>query len=117
MTPSERTLKALRDRGCVVGRVEQFNPFSGHREDLFGFLDYVALDVPAQEIVGVQSTGTAFAAHRRKIVEDRKDQAIAWLTCGGKIELWGWRKLKVKHGGRQVAYRPRVERIELEDLL
>jgi len=91
-------------------------PFAGSagvRRDLFGFLDVIALD-PVRGITGVQCCArSGHAAHRRKILEDCTEAAMAWLECGGKVEIWSWAKQKVKRGGKAVRWTPKVEEITL----
>lgn len=118
MTPTQRTLRELRGQGRVCGIVERFNSHVGPhgiRIDLFGCIDIIALD-PQRGIIGVQSCGSSFSAHRRKITEEKNQEAYEWLRCGGKLELWGWRKLKVKRGGKAERWVPRVMEITIEDL-
>ena len=46
VSPTQRTLRALEQRGCFCGIVERFNPYAGPhgiRQDLFGIIDVVAL--------------------------------------------------------------------------
>lgn len=120
---TQKTLAALREQGCVVGITERFNPFAGmllpsgkrtgHREDLFGFVDIIALR-PTGSIVAIQSTGpSGHAAHKRKILDN--GNALIWLRCGGRIELWSWRKLLVEKGGKLRRWRARVEEITASD--
>ena len=116
MTPTQRTLKANRDKGRVCGIVERFNAHVGPhgiRQDLFYFIDIVAMDVETRTLVGIQSCGQSFAEHERKILLTA--EARVWLHCMGKIELWGWRKLKKKRGGKAMVWTPRVREFTLED--
>jgi hypothetical protein len=117
LSPTQRTLRALRDRGLVCAIVEKFNPYAGAhgiRQDLFGIIDVLALD-PQLGVIGVQSTGTDFAGHKRKLLEDRYQECLDWLsTPGTQLELWGWRKVKFKRGGKAMRWRPRVAVITLD---
>lgn len=122
LSPTQRTLKALRERGLVSAIVEKFNshvgPF-GIRQDLFGIIDVLALD-PQTGVVGVQSTGKDFSSHRVKLLEERNQECRDWLkTPGTTLELWGWRKVKLKRGGKAMRWKPRVAHIKLvgEDLV
>lgn len=118
MTPTQRTLRELKARGLMCGIVERFNRYVGPhgiRQDLFGWIDIIAVG-PADGIVGVQSTGQDFAGHRRKLMGERSEEVREWLRAGGVAELWGWRKVKRVRGGKQMVWRPRVERITLETL-
>lgn len=112
MTPTQRTLRECKAQGRLCGIVERWNQFAGThgiRQDLFGFIDIIALDTDLG-IVGIQSTGQDFAGHRRKMTDDRSEEMREWLRCGGIVELWGWRKVKKKRGGKQMVWRPRIER-------
>jgi len=118
LTPTQRTLRALRAEGRIVGTVERWNPHVGPhgiRQDLFGFIDLIALD-PQRGIVAIQSCGKSFSQHVRKILDsDCTQAAIEWLRCGGRIEVWGWRKVKLKRGGKAKVWRPRIREITIED--
>ena len=72
-------------------------PGGGHRVDLFGFADILAFN--RLEIILIQSCGSDFLPHLKKIKEN--EIAKEWLACGYRIELIGWRKLKnrLKAGG------------------
>ena len=118
LSPTQRTLRALRAQGSIVGSVERWNPHVGShgiRQDLFGFIDLIALD-PERGIIGIQSCGQAFSQHINKILDsDCTQAAIEWLRCGGKIEVWGWRKVKLKRGGKAKVWKPRIREIVWED--
>ena len=117
ISPTQRTLRELRGMGRISGIVERFNQHAGPfgiRQDLFGFIDLVALD-PERGIVGVQCcAGSGHAAHRRKILEECTQEAVEWLRCGGRIEIWSWSKRKLKRGGKAERWCPRVEEITAE---
>ena len=115
MTPTQRTLKALRDQGMTAAVVERWNAYAGIRQDLFGIIDIVALH-PVRGVVGVQSTGQDFAGHMAKMTVEKRDECMAWLkTPGTCLELWGWRKLLRKPGGKARTWQPRVHVFTLED--
>ena len=98
----------------VVCEVEKYNEWAGGKNDLFGFIDIIALDVVGHKIIGVQSTGpNGHAEHRRNILASPR--AIDWLCAGGLIWLVSWRKLLVKRGGKLRTWKPRVERFTLVD--
>lgn len=119
LSPTQRTLREMRKMGRICGIVERFNGYAGPhgvRQDLFGFIDIIALD-PQDGIVGVQSTGTDYSGHLKKITQERAEEVREWLSCGGVVELWAWRKVKQVKGGTKMVYRPRVKRITVEDLV
>lgn len=115
LSPTQRTLRELRQRGCICGIVERFNSYVGKfgiRQDLFGFIDLIALD-PDRGIVGVQCCArSGHAAHRTKILEN--DIAPEWIKSGGSIEIWSWGKQKLKRGGKAMRWTPKVEIINFE---
>ena len=126
LSPTQRTLRALREQGRVCAIVEHWNAFGGpvvdgkrvgHRIDLFGILDIISLD-PQRGVVGIQSTGTGFSAHLKKLTEERHQECCDWLsTPGTRLELWGWRKIKVVRGGKAMRWTPRVLELKLEDFM
>ena len=115
LSPTQRTTKFLREQGRIVGKVETFNPYAGkfgQRKDLFGFIDLICLD-PVDGIVAVQSFGSAWSEHVRKLQEERNEDMFEWLKHA-KLELIGWRKLKLHHGGKAKRWFPRVGDVTLD---
>lgn len=111
LSPTQRTIRALKQDGAHCGVVERFNRFVGPhgiRQDLFGFVDLIALS--ADGIIGVQCcAGSGHAAHKQKIMEN--EIAPEWLKSGGRIQIWSWSKKKLKRGGKALRWQPRVEEI------
>jgi len=112
MSPTQRTLKALREMGVVADIVErwvQFGPGKGGvRKDFLGIIDVIAI-CPRRGVVGIQiCDGSSFAAHKKKMMES--PNAKIWLSSGCDLELWGWRKVKVKRGSKAMVWRPRIGR-------
>ena len=118
MTPTQRTLRELRQQGRRCAIVEKWNQHVGPhgiRQDLWGIIDVLALD-PDRGVMGVQSCGNSFSAHFRKLTEDRADECIDWLrTPNTVLQIWAWRKVKLKRGGKAMRWQPRVREITLED--
>lgn len=118
LSPTQRTLKSLREKGLKSAIVEKFNRFVGKcgiRQDLFGIIDIISLD-PNTGVIGVQSTGQDFSGHKKKLLEDRSKECRDWLSVPGtSLELWGWRKVKLKRGGKAIRWKPRVAHITLEN--
>lgn len=111
---TSRTLQYCRSLGWEADIVERFNPYAGKfgtRKDLFGIIDIIALT--DKGIVGIQSCGQAFAEHNRKILEE--PMGLRWLEKGGVLILIGWRKLKLKHGGKAMRWMPRIKEYSIED--
>ena len=97
-SPTQRSLKLLRERGYVAAVTERWNPHARLRQDLFGFIDIVALS--AIGIIAVQTTsGANMAARIAKI--QALPAAKTWLDSGGLIIVHGWRKVGAR-GARKL---------------
>ena len=108
MSNVSRTLKTLRDDSYICDIVERYNPFTKRRNDLFGFIDLIA--IKENEIIGVQCcSGSSHAAHKKKILAS--EYFPLWLNAGGKVQLRSWRKVKTKKGGMATKWKERVEAI------
>lgn len=119
-SPTQRTIRELKNQGRKCAVVEKFNAFVGPhgiRQDLFGIIDVIALD-PQRGVIGVQSCGSDFAAHERKFFDERAEECIDWLSTPGTVlELWGWRKVKLHRGGKAMRWQPRIKEFQVEDFL
>lgn len=114
MTPTQRTLRAMREQGRLCGIVERFNAHVGPygiRQDLFGFIDIIAID-PVHGIVAVQSCGQSFGDHVKKLKEERNEAVFEWCKHA-HCELWGWRKVKLHRGGKVMRWAPRIADITI----
>jgi len=98
-SPTQLTLKRLRDWGYTADVVEQWVSFHGRedgdgptgvRRDLFGIGDVMACKAD-EGILLVQCTSANNAGARLKKVQGTKE-ILAWLRAGGKFEVWGWFK-------------------------
>ena len=91
-SPTTLSLKALRDAGYVAAVVEHFNPHKRIRQDLFGFIDIIA--IRPGETLAVQTTSRSnMAARVRKIAEHpnvaavRGDNGAAGLLAAAEKAL------------------------------
>lgn len=119
-TPTQRTMRQLRDQGSICAVVEKWNQHVGPcgiRQDLFGIVDILVLEPgDGGGFLGIQACGTDFAAHKRKLIEERTQECIDWLTTkGGKLQIWSWRKVKLERGGKAVRWQPRIYELTLND--
>jgi hypothetical protein len=90
-SPTQRSLKALREAGFTVAIVERWNQFAKVRQDLFGFVDLIAI-APHCGILAVQTTsGDNASARVAKILTEPR--AGIWLASGGKIVVHAWRQV------------------------
>lgn len=114
MSPTQRTLAAMREQGRLCGIVERFNahvgPF-GIRQDFMGFADIICID-PVQGIVAIQSCGQDWSGHVKKMLEERNEAMYQWIKHA-PIELWAWRKIKLKRGGKAERWVPRIGDVKL----
>lgn len=91
MTPMQLSLRHMRKQGYLCAITEHWNPYTRHRQDLFGMFDFLA--IRENEIIGVQTTSAgALSSHRRKI--EICPSKVPWLRSGGQIVLHGWRKIQ-----------------------
>lgn len=118
------TLKALRkdSRFTLVEVVERFVSFPppGHRSDLFGIIDVLAIG-PGVTLAVQCCTKSGWSAHVKKIRD--ADAARRVLEAGWELQLHGWSKpkhrwecrvLKVELFGADHEYV--VARLPLDDL-
>jgi hypothetical protein len=91
VSPTQRTLKKLRDEGWRAAIVEKWNPHARIRQDLFGLLDIVA--IRGKETKGVQCTTLSNLSPRIQKFAD-SDMTGLLRDAGWLLECWGWRKLK-----------------------
>lgn len=89
-SPTKRSLKYLKDMGYVAGVTEKWNQFARIRQDLWGFVDIMAFNVNAHEILAVQTTTYSnFHARIKKILGN--ESARGFIEAGGEIVVHGWK--------------------------
>ena len=92
MSPTARTLKQLRSDGWLCQVVEHWNSFAKIRQDLFGFIDILA--VREGQTLGIQVTTESNASARRRKMLDTESHLRAFLRGGNSVQLWTWEKRK-----------------------
>ena len=98
-SPTQLTLKRLRANGYLAAVVEKWNPHVKIRQDLFGFIDILAIG--NGETVAVQTTSYSHVPERvRKITEHENLAEVR--KAGWKIFIHGWRKVKNRWVLREV---------------
>lgn len=90
-SPTQRTLAALKAGGYTAQVVERWNPHARVRQDLFGFIDVLA--IREGEVLGVQACAGSSASARVKKIEEH-EHLPAVRKAGIRIEVHAWRKLK-----------------------
>jgi hypothetical protein len=86
LTPTQLTLKHLRDLGYTAEVTERWNPHARIRQDLFGIIDVIALR--GAETLAVQTTSASNVPARiRKIADSEHIAAIreaGWTVTSGR---------------------------------
>ena len=92
-SPTEHSLKLLRERGYLCEVVEHWNPFARQRRDLWGIIDILCLEPVNGRIIGVQTTSYGnISARVNKITDSPNLRSIR--NCRIEIVVHGWRKVK-----------------------
>lgn len=90
-SPTQRSLKVMRDRGFYAEVVERYNSFTRTKNDLFGFIDVLCLGEGV--VIGVQTTSYSnMSARIKKIKEHENLDKVR--AAGIQIHVHGWRKNK-----------------------
>ena len=88
MTPTQRSLAALRELGYLVEVVEKWNSFTRTRKDLWGWADLLA--IRRGEVLAVQVTAQAVANRVSKVTDSETIGRVR--EAGVRVEAHGWRK-------------------------
>jgi hypothetical protein len=89
-SPTQRSLKKLRDDGWLAEVVEHWNPFARIRKDLFGFIDIIA--IRGNETLAVQSTTRSNMWARISKIKSLQAHEL-WKSESRKIIVHGWQKI------------------------
>ena len=94
MSPTQLTLRKLRADGCMAAVVEKWNPHAKIRQDLFGFLDIVAIVPGGSGVLGIQActTGKMIKRIGKCDAKPLADNVGRWLASGNAASVWGWAK-------------------------
>ncbi len=112
MRPAARTLNYFRDYGYSIGMVERW--VGGYRHDYLGVVDAFAFKPGKEKIIAIQIFGSDWSEHRRKVIDDQHEGAKELLSNKNfEFIFIGWRKLKLKRGGKAVRWTPRFGKVTL----
>lgn len=89
-SPTQRSLKLLRERGYLVAITERWNQYAHVRQDLFGFIDLLA--VRGDYVLAVQTTSGSNASARLEKI-NQTPAALLWLSDHRGIVVHAWRKV------------------------
>jgi hypothetical protein len=90
-SPTQRSLANLRGRGYLPTVTEHWNQHARIRQDLYGFIDIVALRADINGVLGVQTTTASNLGARIKKAEKIKAFGL-WIAAGNTVEFHGWQK-------------------------
>lgn len=100
------TKELFRKHGYLVDDSERVNCWTGTRNDLFGFAD-LACAKPGKPPLLIQSTSfSCHTARVKKILTERRKNAIYCLRGGYRIVVCSWKKVSNR-------WVPRLEEITL----
>lgn len=111
-SPTQLSLKLMKERGYLCQIVERWNAFAKIRQDLFGFVD--VLCVSKDGVVGVQTTSYSnMSARVKKIREHENFQQVH--DSGITILVQGWHKKDNRWQMREVVVAPQdnVDDVEM----
>lgn len=121
-SPTQKSLAYLRREGYTCAIVEKWNAHLKIRQDLFGFIDILAIGPLGT--LAVQSTSKSNFSSRwnkvtgRGVPKDKKEEdqmlkirgnVVACLSAGWEIEVHGWEASTIPG--------PRIQRVSVEDLV
>jgi hypothetical protein len=89
-SPTQLSLKHMRDRGYYAEVVERFNFFTKRKNDFAGFIDLLCL---SDGVIGVQTTSYSNMSARVNKIKQHENYPIV-VASGIKIEVHGWHKVK-----------------------
>ena len=107
-SPTQRTLKLLRDQGYLVDITERWIPQARKRKDLWGFADLAALHPAHNSVLLVQTTSGSNHAARRAKMADIPAVLMA-LQAGCRIQIISWSKSR-----KTKRWQPRIEAVEVQ---
>ena len=98
-SPTQLSLKLMRERGFYAEVVERFNFFTKRKNDFAGFIDLLCLSEGV--VLGVQTTSYSNVSSRVNKIKEHENYPIV-KASGIKIEVHGWRKVKNRWTNRVV---------------
>jgi hypothetical protein len=90
-SPTQRSLKLMRDQGYLCEITERWNPFAKIRQDLYGFVDILC--IKEGKTVAVQTTSYSNVSARIKKIQGLETYPIV-KSAGWEIVIHGWKKDK-----------------------
>jgi len=98
---TQKSLQKWKSEGWTCARVEHFNPYIGITQDLYGFIDILAMK-EGEGFVGIQTTSRNHISTRINKMRSLSTPKT-FLEAGGRIVVEGWDKhRKDKQGKREL---------------
>ena len=98
-SPTQLSLKLMRQRGYTCEITERWNSFTRTRHDLFNFIDVLCLG--DGEVIGVQTTSYSnMSARVKKIREHENFKFVS--DAGIRVLVQGWHKVNNRWRVREV---------------
>lgn len=101
VTTAGKSLTLLRELGYVAGSVER--RYGGFSYDFLGGIDIIA--IKGDETLAVQTTSVNCGPEHLKKLQSLPEMKLWLLGRGRRLELWTWKRYKVKRGGKRVEWR------------
>jgi hypothetical protein len=89
-SPTQRSLKHMREAGYVCAIVEKWNPHARIRQDMFGFID--VLCVKGEDIVGVQACSGAGGDSAERVRKISEHENWPKICDAMRVVVQSWRK-------------------------
>lgn len=99
ISPTQNSLKKLRNEDWLPEVVERWNCHAKIRQDLYGFIDILA--IKDNQTIAVQATSYSNVSERVKKIQ-RHDNYPKVKASGWIIQVWGWHKVKNRWQARIV---------------
>lgn len=90
-SPTQRSLKLMRDQGYLCEITERWNPFAKIRQDLYGFVDILC--IKEGKTVAVQTTSYGNMSARMNKIKGL-DTYLLVKYAGWEVIVHGWKKDK-----------------------
>ncbi len=113
MSPTQRSLKRLRDNGWLAAVVEKWIPQVKRRHDLFGFIDIVA--IKGNRTLAIQTTSGAHVADRIAKIKGTPEAALWLASPTREVHVHGWRKVGPR--GKRKVWELREEAVSYASIL
>lgn len=102
-SPTQLSLKLMKERGYKCEITEKWNQFARIRQDLFGFIDVLCLG--DGEVIGVQTTSYSNMSARVKKIREHENFAKV-NAAGIRVIVHGWHKKGARWEVREVEVEP-----------